>query len=53
MKVRYATSVKLAKKKGMHTEKSLRPSPSTTILDQQQVISGSRSKGEQNVGPVG
>lgn len=53
MKVRYAASVKLAKKKGMHMERSLRPSPSTTILDQQQVIFGSRSKGGQNVGPVG
>ena len=51
--VRYAASVKLAKKKEMHTERSLRPSPATTILDQQQVISGYRSKAGQNVGPVG
>lgn len=51
--VRYAASVKLARKKEMHTDRSLRPSPATTILDQQQVISGYRSKGGQNVGPVG
>ena len=63
MKIKYLTcgsnegqicnKFEACKEEGMHMERSLRPSPSTTILDQQQVISGSRSKGGQNVGPVG
>lgn len=43
--------MRLGKKKGTMAERRLRPNPSTTILDQNQVIdSASRSKRGENVG---
>ena len=44
------TSVRPGKKEGAWARKSFRPNLFTTILDKQQVISGSRSKRGQNVG---